>query len=263
MPAGPAPDRGIAVRGAPPAAAIVENKRHYRYFDLVMAGFVTVLLCSNMIGPGKSCVLTLPFSIPWIGSALVFGAGNLFFPVSYIFGDILTEVYGYARARKVIWAGFGAMIFYVVMSYVVIHMPPNPAEEYNKVIQPALEVCFGNGWRIVLASMLAFWSGDFVNSYVLAKMKLLTGGRLLWTRTIGSTLAGQLVDSLIFYPLAFAGLWKTQTLVAVIAFNWVFKVLVEVVLTPVTYLVVGALKRAEKEDYFDRYTDFTPFSLRD
>ncbi len=247
------------------------HARAYRHFPLVMAAFVTVLLCSNLIGPAKSCVLNLPFAVPVIGSALVFGAGNLFFPISYIFGDVLTEVYGYARARKVIWAGFGAMIFATVMSVIVIGMPPNPEEPFNKVYQPAIETVFGNTWRIVVASMLAFWAGDFANSYVLAKMKVLTNGRWLWTRTIGSTAVGQAVDSMIFYPLAFGpipglpteGTWTATTILKVVLFNWAFKVAVEVVLTPLTYLVVGYLKRAENEDFFDRGTDFTPFSLRD
>jgi uncharacterized integral membrane protein (TIGR00697 family) len=235
----------------------VENRRHYKYYDLVMAAFVTVLLCSNMIGPGKSCLLTI------FGFPLIFGAGNLFFPISYIFGDVLTEVYGYARARKVIWAGFAAMGFYVLMSQVVIRMPANPQEPYNAIIQPALETVFGNSWRIVAASMLAFWLGDFANSFVLAKMKLLTRGRFLWTRTIGSTIVGQLVDSAVFYPLAFGGLWNAQTIYAVVLFNWLMKTSVEVIFTPLTYLIVNTLKRAEREDYYDRNTNFTPFSLRD
>src|SRR5262249_7038810 len=158
---------------------------------------------------------------------------------------------------------FGAMIFATVMSQVVIRMPPDPDEPFNRLIQPALEVCFGNTWRIVAGSILAFWVGDFVNSFVLAKMKLLTKGRFLWTRTIGSTVAGQAVDSLIFYPIAFAGLWTTETMMRVIAFNWLFKVSVEVLFTPLTYAIVGALKRAEREDFYDVDTDFTPFSLED
>lgn len=233
------------------------NTRHYRYFDLIMAAFVTVLLCSNMIGPGKSCLVTV------FGVSLVFGVGNLFFPISYIFGDVLTEVYGYARARKVIWAGFGAMVFYVVMSQLVIAMPVNPAEPFNERLQPALEICFGASWRIVSASVLAFWVGDFVNSFVLAKMKLLTGGRWLWTRTIGSTAVGQFIDSAIFYPLAFANVWEAETIASVVLFNWLLKVAVEVCFTPLTYLIVGWLKRAEQEDYFDVHTNFTPFSLTD
>ncbi len=229
------------------------NPRHYKYYDLVMAAFVTVLLCSNLIGPGKTCILF----------GITFGAGNLFFPISYIFGDILTEVYGYARARKVIWAGFGAMIFATLMGFVVLAIPADPKEPFNATIQPALEVVFGNTWRIVVASILAFWAGDFMNSYVLAKMKLATRGKYLWTRTIGSTLVGQGVDSVIFYPIAFAGIWTGETLLAVIAFNWFFKVMVEVVMTPVTYGVVGWLKRHEHEDHYDTDTNFTPFSLKD
>jgi uncharacterized integral membrane protein (TIGR00697 family) len=229
------------------------NTRHYKYYDLVMAGFVTVLLCSNIIGPGKVCQI-------W---GFSFGAGNLFFPVAYIFGDILTEVYGYARARKVIWAGFGAMIFATFMSQVVLRMPADPTVEYNAIIDPALHTVFGNTWRIVAGSILAFWAGDFVNSFVLAKMKVWTEGRFLWMRTIGSTAAGQGVDSLIFYPIAFWGIWDPDTMVSVIAFNYALKVVWEAVNTPITYFIVGRLKRAEGVDWFDRDTDFTPFSLKD
>jgi len=228
----------------------------YRYYDLIMAGFVTVLLCSNLIGPGKSCRITL------LGFPLVFGAANIFFPISYIFDDVLTEVYGYARSRRVIWAGFAAMVFATLMSLVVIHLPVDPSEPYAVKLQPSIELVFGNSYRIVLASLAAFWAGDFVNSYVLAKMKIWTRGRWLWTRTVGSTLAGEGVDSVIFYPVAFAGLWTTHTLLAVIVFNWAFKVMVEVVATPLTYKVVGFLKRAEGVDYYDYETDFTPFSLQ-
>ena len=232
--------------------------RTYRYYDLVLAAFVTVLLCSNLIGPAKTCALRVPFA-----GEVVFGAGNLFFPISYIFGDVLTEVYGYARARRVIWAGFGAMVFATVMTQIVIRMPPAESEAYNRIIQPAIETVFGNTWRVVVASILAFWAGDFVNSYVLAKMKIRTAGRFLWTRTIGSTIAGQLVDSLIFYPLAFLGILETATLAKVVVFNWLMKISVEVAATPVTYAVVGFLKKAESEDYYDRGTNFTPFSLED
>jgi uncharacterized integral membrane protein (TIGR00697 family) len=220
-----------------------------------MAAFVTVLLCSNMIGPGKSCRVSV-FGLP-----VVFGAGNVFFPISYIFGDVLTEVYGYARSRRVIWAGFGGLVFSALMGQVVLHLPPNPDEPFNALMQPALETVFGNGPRIVAASMLAFWAGDFANSFVLAKMKIWTEGKYLFTRTIGSTVVGQAVDSLIFYPVAFLGIWTSGTVMRVIAFNWAFKVMVEVVLTPVTYAIVGALKRAEGEDWYDRETNFTPFSL--
>ena len=231
--------------------------RTFRYYDFCVVGMVAVLLCSNLIGPAKVCAVTLPLL-----GLVTFGAGNLFFPISYIFGDVLTEVYGYARARRAIWAGFGAMLFATVMAWVVLNMPAADTD-YNKALQPALETAFGTTGRIVLASILAYWVGDFVNSFVLAKMKLWTEGRHLWTRTIGSTLCGQFVDSLIFYPLAFYGLWTHDTLLAVMVFNLLFKVGVEVAFTPVTYFVVNRLKRAEGIDTFDRHTRFTPFSLKD
>jgi uncharacterized integral membrane protein (TIGR00697 family) len=230
--------------------------RSYKYYDLLLGGFVAVLLCSNLIGPGKSVALGLP-----LVGIVAFGAGNIFFPVSYIFGDVLTEVYGYAHARRAIWAGFGAMLFASCMTSVVLHLPADPREPFNQVLQPALDVVFGGTWRIVLGSILAFWAGDFVNSYILARMKVLHRGRFLWARTIGSTVGGQLVDSLIFYPIAFAGVWVTETLVRVIVFNWIFKVMVEAALTPLTYAVVGAIKRAESEDFYDVGTNFNPFSL--
>ncbi len=237
--------------------------RHYRYYDLLMAGFVTVLLCSNLIGPAKVCAVDLPFALPLLGATVVFGSGNLFFPISYIFGDIMTEVYGYARARKVIWAGFGAMIFATVMVQVILHMPPSPTEPFNASLQPALELVFGATWRIVVASIIAFWIGDFVNAYIMARMKVRTRGRHLWMRTIGSTVVAQGVDSLVFYPIAFLGIWSTHTLVLVLLFNFAFKVCVEVIMTPLTYFAVFRLKRAENEDYYDTATDFTPFSLKD
>ncbi len=240
--------------------------RSYRYFPLVMTGFVVVLLASNLIGPGKACRIELPFALPLTGRHLDFGAGNIFFPISYIFGDVLTEVYGYARARKTIWAGFAAMIFVTIMSQVVLHLPANPDEPYNQKLQPALEIVFGGTGRIVAASILAYWLGDFANSYILARMKVLTRGRHLWTRTIGSTIVGQGVDSIVFYPLAFyvwGGVWTAETLVHNTTTNWLTKVSVEILFTPLTYWIVAALKRAEREDYFDHDTNFTPFSLKD
>jgi queuosine precursor transporter len=240
-------------------AAGAQPVRHYRYYDLVLAGFVAVLLCSNLIGTAKVAEVAVPI----LGTALVFGVGNIFFPISYIFGDILTEVYGYARARRVIWAGFAAMLFASFMAYVVINLPAASSEPFNATLQPAIEVAFGNTWRIAAASIIAFWAGDFVNAYVLARMKVLTSGRWLWTRTIGSTVLGQGVDSIIFYPVAFAGIWSGETLATVIAVNWTFKVSVEVLMTPATYAIVGWLKRHEHEDYYDTKTNFTPFSLDD
>ena len=222
--------------------------RRYRYYDLVMAAFVTVLLCANLIGPGK---------VAKIGP-LTFGAGVLFFPISYIFGDVLTEVYGYARARKVVWAGFAAETFASVMAFVVVSFPPAPSWPH----QAAYATVFGATWRIVLASLVAFWAGEFCNSYILAKMKVLSGGRHLYQRTIGSTIAGEAVDSLIFYPVAFMGIWSNEQLLTVMTTNYAIKVAWEALATPVTYRVVAWLKRVEHEDYFDRDTDFNPFTLQ-
>lgn len=233
-----------------------EAEPRFKYFEFLLVAYVVVLLCSNLIGPGKSVKIAV------LGWPIVFGAGNLFFPISYIFDDVLTEVYGYARARRATWAGFGALIFAVIMSQSVIHLPADPDEPFNKVLQPAIEVVFGSGPRIVIASMTAFWVGDFANAYVMAKMKLLTDGKKLWTRTIGSTIVSEGFDSLIFYPIAFLGVWQAGTLVRIVIFNWLIKVLVEVFATPLTYLIVNRLKRAEGVDFFDRNTSFNPFSIK-
>ena len=229
--------------------------RPLRYFDFVMAAFVVVLLLSNVIGAGKRAVIDLPLVGPW-----PFGAGILFFPVSYVIGDILTEVYGYARARRVIWAGFAAMLFMVTMSVVVVALPPDA----GWTGQAAYEQVFGQVPRIVFASIIAFWAGEFVNSYVLARMKIWTKGGHLWTRTIGSTIFGQAVDSLIFYPVAFLGAegWTTDQVLKVLVTQWALKVSWEVILTPLTYLVVGFLKRREGIDVYDEGTDFTPFRAK-
>ena len=232
-------------------------QRSYRYYDLILGAFVAVLLCSNLIGPAKIVQLDLPL----LGKT-DFGAGILFFPLSYIFGDILTEVYGYALARRVIWSGFAAMIFATVMTWVVIAMPASPDATFNAQLQPALETCFGGGWRIAIGSIIAFCVGDFLNSFVLAKMKVRMGGRHAWARFIGSTVVGQGVDSLIFYPIAFLGIWSVQKVLAVMLANWVLKVIVEAVMTPVTTVVCAKLKQAEGVDTYDTDTDFTPFSLR-
>ncbi|MCB0272151.1 MAG: queuosine precursor transporter [Bdellovibrionales bacterium] len=221
-----------------------------------MAFFAVVLVCSNLIGPGKLSYFNI------LGFRLEYGVGNLFFPFSYIFGDVLTEVYGYARSRRVIWVGFAACAFAAVMSFFVVHVPYLPVDDYQKELQNALELAFGNTGRIVLASLLAFWAGEFTNSFVLAKMKLWTKGKMLWSRTIGSTIVGQSVDSFIFYPLAFWGIWKTQDLLTATLLAIFFKVTWEAMLTPLTYFVVNKLKKLESEDYYDRDTDFTPFSLR-
>ena len=244
----------------PPAAAAghahatAHTGRVYRYYDFVMAAFVTVLLCSNLIGAAKAAQITLPVIGP-----VTFGAGVLFFPISYIFGDVLTEVYGYGRDRRVVWAGFAALAFATFMSLVVLNMPVAP---FMADYQKSLEDVFGNTWRIALGSLIAFWCGSFANSFVLAKMKLWTSGRWLWTRTIGSTLAGELVDSSLFYVIAFHGIWPLEKVIQVAIAQYVLKTGWEVVMTPVTYKVVGFLKRAENEDWYDRNTNFTPFRLR-
>jgi uncharacterized integral membrane protein (TIGR00697 family) len=230
--------------------------RSYKYYDILLGASVAVLLCSNLIGPGKTVLVDLPLL-----GAVTFGAGNVFFPISYIFGDVFTEVYGFGHARKAIWVGFGSMLFAAIMSTVVLRLPADPREPFNETLQPALAVVFGSTWRIAAASLIAYWAGDFVNSYVMARMKVVTQGKHLWTRTVGSTLAGQFVDSMIFYPLSFYGVLQSSTVAHVALSNWLFKVSVEVVLTPVTYAIVGALKRSEREDYFDRDTNFSPFTL--
>lgn len=229
--------------------------RNYRYYEFVMAAFVTVLVCSNLIGPAKIAQLDLPLL-----GVVSFGAGVLFFPISYVFGDVLTEVYGYARARRVIWAGFAGLGFASLMTTIVVALPPAPFWSH----QGAYEIAFGNTPRIVAASMLAYFCGEFVNSYVLARMKLATQGRWLWTRTIGSTIAGEAVDSALFYPLAFygAGIIPDDKLPLVMAAQFLTKVGVEVMFTPVTYRIVNFLKKAEMEDYYDRDTNFSPFALK-
>jgi len=227
----------------------------YRYYDLVMAAFVTILICSDLIGPAKIAQLDLPL----VGT-LTFGAGVLFFPISYVFGDVLTEVYGYARARRVIWAGMGGLVFASFMATVVVKLPPAPFWEN----QPAYDIAFGSTWRIIAASIFAYFCGEFVNSLVLAKMKILTEGKWLWTRTVGSTIASEAVDSALFYPLAFygAGMIPDDRLPQIMLAQFLGKVGVEVVFTPVTYWIVGFLKRAEGVDYYDRETNFTPFSIK-
>ncbi len=229
-------------------------QRTYRYYDLVMVAFVVVLVCSNLIGPAKAATVELPL----IG-AVTFGAGVLFFPISYIFGDVLTEVYGYGRDRRVIWAGFAALVFASVMAAVVVALPPAPTWPNQQVY----EIAFGNTWRIAGASMLAFICGSFVNSYVLAKMKVASEGRAMRTRFVASTVAGEAVDSALFYPLAFynSGIMPNELVLTLMLSQFVAKTSVEIVMLPVTTRVVSALKRAEGADHFDRNTNFNPFKL--
>ncbi len=221
--------------------------KKFKYYDLIMAAFVTVLLCSNIIGAEK--IVTL--------GGFTFGAGILFFPISYFFNDILTEVYGYAKSRKVVWAGFAGLVFSSVMTYIVIYLPPAAGWEHQK----AYEVVFGQTPRIIIASLIAFFCGEFANSFTLAKMKIFTKGKKLWMRTIGSTAVGEAVDSIIFYPIAFYGFWPNDLLIKVLITNYALKVIWETVATPLTYKVVAHLKKAENEDYYDVKTNFTPFKV--
>jgi len=240
---------------------IVEDQRSapgprtYRYYDLVMVAFVVVLVCSNLIGPAKAAQIDLPLL-----GAITFGAGVVFFPISYIFGDILTEVYGYGRDRRVIWAGFAALVCASVMAAVVVALPPAPTWPN----QSAYEVAFGNTWRIAGASMIAFVCGSFVNAYVLAKMKVWSAGQYMRARFVASTIAGEFVDSALFYPLAFwnSGIMPNELVLTLMISQFVAKTMVEVVFLPVTVPIVRALKRAENEDYYDRDTDFNPFSAK-
>ena len=232
---------------SPPAAP-----RVYKYYDLIMAAFVCVLLCANLIGVSKVTQVSL------FGSTFTYGAGNLFFPLSYLFGDVLTEVYGYARSRKVVWAGFTSLAFASFMSFVIVHLPA--AEGWHG--QATIEAAFGSTWRVALASLIGYFCGEFMNSFTMARMKVMTSGRHLWTRTVGSTIAGEACDTLVFYPLAFYGTWSNELLLSVMLANYVIKVSWEAMATPVTYRVVAFLKRAENEDYYDRDTHFTPFSLK-
>ncbi len=215
-----------------------------------MAAFAVILICSNLIGAGKPAQVVLP-----ILGTVTFGAGILFFPLGYVLGDVMTEVYGFARARRVVWVGFAASVFAAGMAFVVVSLPASP----DWAGQTALAEVFGQVPRIFAASILAFWAGEMANSFVLARMKVMTEGKHLWMRTIGSTVVGQGVDSLIFYPLAFLGVWETRLVFVVLFTNYLLKVLWEVILTPVTYRVVAFFKAAEGLDVFDNKTNFTPF----
>lgn len=246
------------------AAALSAHR--FRYFDFAMAATCVIIVCSNIIGAGKVAHLAIPLPFNAGSIPFTFGAGVLFFPLSYVLGDVLTEVYGYARARRVIWAGFASAGFAAAMAAFITWMPPdagwNAIDGATFDRQTAFALNFGQAPRIVLASVTAMWAGELSNAYVMARMKVWTEGRLLWTRTIGSTIVGEGVDSLIFYPLAFIGVWKLHVVVVVMATNYVLKVAWEAVLTPVTYRIVGFLKRVEGVDVYDKETDFTPFSVK-
>lgn len=222
--------------------------RSYKYLDAVIGMFVAVLIISNLASSAK--IVTLgPFT---------FDGGTLLFPLSYIFGDILTEVYGYAVSRRVIWIGFVAAVLFSLTVWIV-GLLPGEAEWSSRVGMEAYTAVLGSTPRIVLASLIAYWAGAFSNAFVLARMKVITQGRWLWTRTIGSTIVGQAVDTFLFVVIAFAGTMSAGVLWDIAASNYVFKVGIEVLFTPATYALVGWLKRAEGVDAYDVQTDFNPF----
>ena len=221
--------------------------KSYKYLDIATVAFVVTLFLSIFVGNSK---------VAQIGH-FTFTSGVILFPFSYLLGDVLTEVYGYSKSRRVIWIGFIALIISSVFVQIMIWMPP--AKDWHN--QKMYEIIFGNAPRVVLSSLLAFWAGEFTNSFVLAKMKIWTAGKYLWTRTIGSTVVGEAVDTLIFYPLAFAGLafFPWHLIFAVMISNYTLKVLWEIIATPFTYVAVDFLKKQEKEDYYDYKTNFSPF----
>jgi len=229
----------------------------YRFLNLITAVFVTVLVVSNIASSAK--IVDWGFSL--FGLPLAFDAGTILFPISYIFGDILTEVYGYKQSRRVIWAGFLCLALSAVIFWIVRLMPGEATwqgyagdDAYNAILGGM------STGGIVLASLAGYWTGEFTNSFILAKMKVLTQGRWLWARTIGSTIFGQLVDTVMFVVVASAfGVFPWSLFLTLTVTNYIFKCGVEALMTPVTYAVVAALKRAENEDYFDRSTDFNPF----
>lgn len=222
-------------------------KSRFRYLDLLTLGFVVVLMISNLVGP-KIC------QIGWLRPS----AAEFLFPLTYICGDVFTEVYGYGASRRAIWLGFFAMGLLAAMGQMAVALPPAP--EWHG--QEAYATVFGLVPRFAVASLVAYWAGEFTNSYTLAKLKLLTGGRWLWTRTVGSTVTGQAVDTAVVVVVAFAGTQPTSMIVRMVISSYLIKVAVEVVATPLTYLVVGRLKRVEGVDAFDRRTNFNPFALQ-
>jgi uncharacterized integral membrane protein (TIGR00697 family) len=235
----------------------VKDERQYRYFDLIMAVFVTVLIISNIASSAK--IVDLGFSI--FGVPMAFDGGTILFPVSYIFGDILTEVYGYQRSRRVIWTGFACLALSSVILGLVRILPGEAQWQQYAGDKAFLAILGGmSSGGIVLASLLGYWSGEFTNSFTLAKMKILTRGRWLWTRTIGSTLVGELVDTIVFVIVAsIFKVFPWSLFVTLSLTNYLFKCSIEAAMTPVTYAVVNLLKKAEREDYYDRGTDFNPF----
>jgi uncharacterized integral membrane protein (TIGR00697 family) len=231
--------------------------KQYRFFDLILAVFVTVLVVSNIASSAK----IVDWGVNLAGVPMAFDAGTLMFPIAYIFGDVLTEVYGYKRSRRVIWAGFACLALSAVIFWIV-RLMPGEATWQGYAGDAAYDAILGgmSSGGIVLASLAGYWTGEFTNSFILARMKVLTNGRWLWTRTIGSTIFGELVDTVVFVVVASAfGVFPWSLFLTLTVTNYLFKCGVEALMTPVTYLVVGALKRAEGEDYYDHDTNFNPF----
>ena len=234
--------------------------RRYKYLDALTTAFVVILLVSNliaqkviMIGPYAGHVFGKSLSIP----PLYTSGAMVLFPITYIFGDVFTEVYGFAASRRAIWLGFfGTGLLYAVGAF-IIALPASP--EWKN--QQAFDTVFGIIPRILIASLIAFWAGEFANSYTMARLKLLTNGSKLWTRTIGSTVVGQAVDTTLVIVITFAGTYSARTLIKIIVTGYFLKVAYEVLATPITYMVIGWLKKAEQADAFDRHESFNPFSF--
>ena len=224
---------------------LIQGDHRYKYLNSFITLFVVVLLISNLIAPKFFAIGPLRIS-----------AAQILFPITYIFGDVFTEVYGYSASRRAIWYGFFASFLLVVISYLAVIIPPAP--EFKD--QAAFETIFKPVGRIVAASLLAYWCGEFANSFTLAKLKLLTKGRHLWTRTIGSTIVGQAVDTTVVMFAAFYGTRPLGVIFSLIVSGYLIKVIYETLMTPITYLIVNALKRTEGIDYFDYGTNFNPFA---
>ncbi len=230
----------------------ISEERNYRYFDLILGLFVAILLISNIVSV-KAVKIALPFELHFS-----FDGGTLLFPISYIFADVLTEVYGYERSRRVIWSGFFGLALMAVIIWVVGIIPPDPL--WN--MQGAYHDLLMTAPRIAIASIIAYFAGEFINSFILSRMKILTKGKYLWTRTIGSTIVGELVDSVLFVFIAFAGVWEQNLLIQVLISNYIFKTIYEILATPLTYRVIGWLKKKEAEDHYDYNVNYNPFVLK-
>ena len=232
--------------------ANLHEPRTFRYFDLILGFFVAILIISNIVS-----VKAVQIPILFTKNHFSFDGGTLLFPISYIFSDILTEVYGYERSRRVIWSGFAGLVLMTLVIWLVGAIPADPSWKDQASYQTILMAVP----RIAVASIIAYFAGEFSNSYILSKMKIWTRGKYLWTRTIGSTVVGEFVDSLLFVTVAFAGVWPNSLVIQVLISNYVFKTLYEIVATPLTYAVTGWLKKKENEDHYDYDADYNPFVI--